>query len=276
MIRPAFSELLANQFSKQKFVSLGLDPEFSKLPEHLKTSDEVASIRKFLFEIIGSTGDLVGVFKPNSAFFEAHGSAGFELLKETVFYIHEKFPEVVVIDDAKRADIGNTNNGYVKSIFDEIGADAVTVHPYLGREALEPFLARKDKGIFVLCRTSNPGAGELQDLQLGEKKLYEIIAQKVNDEWNTNNNCGLVVGATYPEEAARVRALAPSLPFLIPGIGVQGGDVEASVKAAKTENNDGFIISSSRGILYASNGYDFASAAGREAQKLHDQILSVL
>lgn len=276
MIRPAFADLLQNQFSKQKFVSLGLDPEFSKLPEHLKTSDEVASLRKFLFEIIGSTGDLVGVFKPNSAFFEAHGSAGFELLKETVFYIHKKFPEVVVIDDAKRADIGNTNNGYVKSIFDEIGADAVTVHPYLGREALEPFLARKDKGIFVLCRTSNPGAGELQDLQLGEKKLYEIIAQRVNDEWNTNDNCGLVVGATYPEEAASIRAFAPTLPFLIPGVGAQGGDLEATIKNGQNSRKQGMIINSSRGIIFASSGSDFASAAGREAQKLHDQILSVL
>lgn len=274
MTRPSFWDLIAHQFKSKKFVSVGLDPEFSRLPEHLKQDDEIASIKQFIHEIIDATGDIVCAFKPNSAFYEAYGGRGIELLADIVKYIHKKFPEVIVIDDAKRADTGNTNNGYVKAIFNEIGADAVTVHPYLGREALEPFLKRQDKGIFVLCKTSNPGAGELQDLEVNEKKFYEVVAEKVASEWNTNGNCGVVVGATHPEELSRVRAIVGDIPILIPGIGAQGGDLEGSVKASKTKNNDGFIISSSRGILYASNGEDFAEAARREAEKLNSQILA--
>lgn len=271
-----FSDKLQNAFSKKKFVSVGLDPEISRLPNNFIEGDPITATREFLFNIVDSTGDLVCVFKPNSAFYEAFGSAGLSLLSETVSYIHEKFPEVVVIDDAKRADIGNTNNGYVKAIFDEIKADAVTVHPYVGHEALMPFLERKEKGVFVYCKSSNPGAGEFQDLDVGGKKVYEIVAENVSKEWNTNNNCGLVVGATYPEEAAKIRALAPDLPFLIPGIGAQGGDLEGSVRAAKTKNNDGFILSSSRGVLYASSDDDYAEAARKEVEKLNSAILSSL
>ncbi len=271
-----FTDKLQNAFSKKKFASVGLDPEISRLPNNFIEGDPVMATREFLYNIIDATGDLVAVFKPNSAFYESFGGAGLSLLSETVSYIHEKFPEVVVIDDAKRADIGNTNNGYVKAIFDEIKADAVTVHPYLGKEALAPFLERKDKGVFVLCRTSNPGSGELQDLESNGKKMYEVVAEKVQNEWNTNNNCGLVVGATYPEEAENIRRAAPDLPFLIPGIGAQGGDLEGSVKAAKTGQNDGFIISSSRGILYASSDDDYVEAARREVEKLNAEILASL
>lgn len=271
-----FYEKLHNLWSQKKFVSVGLDPEISRLPNNFIEGDPIDAIREFTFNIIDSTGDLVAVFKPNSAFYEAYGGAGIELLRETTAYIHEKFPEVVVIDDAKRADIGNTNRGYVKAIFDEIKADAVTVHPYLGHEAVAQFLQRKDKGVFVLCRTSNPGAGELQDLEVENKKLFEVIAEKVQKEWNRNNNCALVVGATYPEEAKRIRELAPDLPFLIPGIGAQGGDLEGSVKAAKTEQSDGFIISSSRGVLYASSEDDYADAAREEVEKLNAEILKFL
>lgn len=271
-----FTDKLQNAFFKKKFVSVGLDPEISRLPNNFIEGDPVTATREFLYNIIDATGDLVAVFKPNSAFYESFGGAGLSLLSETVSYIHEKFPEVVVIDDAKRADIGNTNRGYVKAIFDEIKADAVTVHPYLGKEALAPFLERKDKGVFVLCRTSNPGSGELQDLESNGKKMYEVVAEKVQNEWNTNKNCGLVVGATYPEEANKIRKLAPDLPFLIPGIGAQGGDLENSVKAAKTGQNDGFIISSSRGILYASSDDDYAEAARKEVEKLNSEITAAL
>lgn len=271
-----FYEKLKNLWVKKKFVSVGLDPEFEKLPSHLQEKDSIVATREFLFRIIDATGDLVAVFKPNSAFYESYGASGIELLIELTGYIHEKFPEVVVIDDAKRADIGNTNRGYVKAIFDEIGADAVTVHPYVGREALEPFLERKEKGVFVYCKSSNPGADEFQDLDVGGKKVYEVVAENVQKSWNKNGNCGLVVGATYPEEAKRIRELAPDLPFLIPGIGAQGGDLEASVKAAKNNDNEGFIISSSRGILYASSDDDYAEASRREVEKLNSEILQAL
>lgn len=271
-----FYEKLHNLWSQKKFVSMGLDPEIARLPNNFIEGDPISAIREFTCNIIDATGDIVAVFKPNSAFYEAHGGAGIELLRETVAYIHEKFPDVLVLDDAKRADIGNTNKGYVRAIFDEIKADAVTVHPYLGREALQPFLQREDKGIFVLCRTSNPGAGELQDLESNGRKIFEILAEKVEREWNENKNCGLVVGATFPEEARKIRACAPTLPFLIPGIGAQGGDLENSVKFAKTQNNDGFIISSSRGILYASSDEDYAQKAREEVEKLNLEILHVL
>ncbi|MDO8269328.1 MAG: orotidine-5'-phosphate decarboxylase [Candidatus Levybacteria bacterium] len=257
-----FISKLQKKWTENKFVCIGLDPVSEKLPRGVNNFFE------FNKEIVDATGDLVAAYKPNSAFYEALGVKGIEQLQKTTEYIKSKYPEIVVILDAKRADIGNTNEGYVKFAFDYLYSDAITVHPYLGREALEPFLQKKDKGVFVLCRTSNPGAGEFQDILSNDIPLYQAVAQKVSVNWNQNGNVGLVVGATYPEELLKVRNIDGSIPILIPGVGAQGGDVEETVKAVQKN----FLISSSRGIIFASNGEDFAAAAKAEAEKLHNQI----
>ena len=190
----------------------------------------------------------------------------------TADYLREKYSDIPIILDAKRADIGNTNNGYASFIFDYLGMDGVTLHPYLGREALEPFLSYKDKGIIILCRTSNPGAGEFQDLLVDGKPLYQHVAKQVSEKWDKNNNCLLVVGATYPEEMKIIREIVgPDMAFLVPGIGAQGGNVEAVMKAG-LDNKQGLIISSSRDVLYASGGEDFAKAARKKATTTRDEI----
>lgn len=251
-------------------VCVGLDSDFERIPSHLKK-------RKYpLFEfnkaIIDATYDLVCAYKPQSAYYEAQGKEGIQQLKMTFDYLNKKYPRIVTILDAKRADIGSTNEGYVKYIFDYLGADAVTLHPYLGKEALLPFLDRKDKGCIILCRTSNPGAGEFQDLNINKKPLYNIVAEKVVKEWNKNNNCMLVVGATYPKELAEVRKIAGDMTFLVPGIGVQGGNVEKTVSAGLNSKNAGIIMNSSRNIIFASSGKNFMERAREEAQKLKEEI----
>ena len=249
---------------------VGLDSDIDKIPEHIRCGEHPQST--FNKKIIDATADLVCAYKPNSAFYEARGCAGIEALKITCDYIKEKYPKIPIILDAKRADIGNTNEGYVKFVFDYLGGDAVTVHPYLGKEALKPFLDRKDKGVFILCRTSNPGAGEFQDLNVNGKPLYQIIAEKIVKDWNYNNNCGLIFGATYPTELEIVRHIVDDMPILIPGIGAQGGNVEKTVKAGVDKNGQNAIINSSRSIIFASTNEDFAQKAQEEAKKLKDLI----
>lgn len=279
-------EMLKAKWAEKKFVCVGLDSELSKIPKSCGESivrfpDKDPNKELIVYNnncltfncaIVDETRDLVCAYKPNIAFYEANGLKGMQTLAFTINYIHKTAPSVPVILDAKRADIGNTNEGYVKMAFDWLQADAITVHPYLGAEALAPFLARKDKGIFVLCRTSNPGAGEFQDMEVCPREqkmpLYQYVAYQVMKNWNKNGNCGLVVGATYPNELNEVRKLVGDMPILIPGVGAQGGDLPASVKAAKHS----FMVNSSRGILYASSGPDFAEAARRETQKLHNSI----
>src|SRR3989338_440422 len=228
-----FRELLQARWDEGKFVCVGLDSELGKIPKSVRMNDDVrTTIYGFNASIVSQTKDLVCAYKINIAFYEAHGVEGIEALRGTIVDIHSKAPYVPVILDAKRADIGNTNAGYVQMAFDYLGVDAITVHPYLGQEALQPFLDRADKGIFVLCRTSNPGAGEFQDLKIhtdrviGEVPLYQYVASRVANWWNKNNNCGLVVGATYPDELRQVRRIVGDMPILIPGIGAQGGDLE--------------------------------------------------
>ncbi|MDP2665278.1 MAG: orotidine-5'-phosphate decarboxylase [bacterium] len=272
-----FRKLIEAKWAQDKFVCVGLDSEFERIPAHVgnKEAGVFSSIVEFNRKIIESTKDLVCAYKPNIAFYEAHGSEGLSALQETIRSIRSIAPDVPVILDAKRADIGNTNAGYVDAAFGILRADAITIHPYLGSEALRPFLECKDKGIFVLCRTSNPGAGEFQDLPLiGGGTLYETIAYRVSHTtaWNENGNCGLVVGATYPEELQEIRGIVGDMPILIPGIGTQGGDVEKTVKAGEDNRGRGMIINSSRGIIFASNGRDFADAARRETLKLHNLI----
>ncbi len=223
---------------------------------------------KFLFNksIIEATHDLVCSYKLNSAFYESIGHKGIESLKKTCDYLRKKYPNIPIIIDAKRGDIGNTNQGYVQFVFTYLGADALTVHPYLGEEAIRSFLDHKDKGIIILCRTSNPGAGEFQDLKVGNKPLYKIVAENVFKKWNKNKNCLMVVGATYPDELKEVRKIVgDQMTFLVPGIGAQGGDLEATLKAGLNKKGSGLIINSSRGIIFAKNPRE-------ETQKLRSTI----
>jgi orotidine-5'-phosphate decarboxylase len=278
MKRDGFKKLLKKKWKQKKFVCIGLDSQYDKIPEIIRKNISVRkAIERFNQEIIDATHDLVCAYKPNIAFYEAQGTEGLEALIKTTSYIHKKYPDIPVILDAKRADIGTTNEGYVKAIFGIIGVDAVTVQPYLGKEAMEPFLEQKDKGIIIICRASNPGAREYQDLivnhsMLGEVPLYQVVAYQVVNEWNTNRNCCLAAGATYPEELTIIRRIAPDLPFLIPGIGKQGGDVEKAVVASKDKRNEGIIINSSREIIFASQDKDFAQAARKEVEKLDKKI----
>lgn len=261
------AKLRAARAQNNSLLCVGLDPDLVKLPAAISGKSE--PLFEFNKAIIDATADLVSAFKPNSAFYEAAGADSLAQLHRTVTYIQEKYPTIPVILDSKRADIGNTNDGYVAHSFEYLGVDAVTVHPYLGREALEPFLQRRDKGIIVLCRTSNPGAGEFQDLTIDSKPLYQHVAQQVSGEWSTNGNCLLVVGATYPAEIKAVRDIVGrDMTFLIPGIGAQGGDIEKTMQAS----GENVIINSSRSIIYASKGADFADAARAEATKLRDEI----
>lgn len=278
-------EKLCALWNDGKFVCVGLDSELAKLPDHICNVKVLGLPRGrgyesqlyFNREIVEATGNIVAVYKLNLAFYLSYGPSGLTALRETVDYIHYNFPKVVVILDAKFGDIGNTNNGYVEFAFDFVDADALTVHCYLGQVANLPFTDNPDKMIFVLCRTSNEGANEFQNLELAQTDwavgsvLYEEVAHRVNDAWNVAGNCGLVTGATAPVEIGHVRQYAPNIPLLIPGIGAQGGDLENSVANAATADG-GFVVNSSRGIIFASSGEDFAEAALKETVILDHDI----
>ena len=264
-----FQEKLDRIIKKNKsLVCVGLDSDMEKILRLAPLAqDDSAPLNQFSFnkEIVEATHDLVCSYKLNTAFYEAIGHEGIKALKDTCNYLKKKYPEIPIIIDAKRADIGNTNNGYVQFVFTYLGADAVTVHPYLGEEAIRPFLECKDKGIIILCRTSNPGAGEFQDLLIDGKPLYKIVAENVVNKWNANKNCMLVVGATYPDELKQVRKMVGDMTLLVPGIGAQGGDLEATLKVGLNFKKQGLIINSSRGIIFAKNPRD-------EAIKLRNEI----
>jgi len=247
----------------QSLLCVGLDPEVERIPKCFQA--EEWPLFAFNRWIIEQTHTYTAAYKPNMAFYEARGVKGLRELEMTMEYLLASHPDVVTICDAKRADIGNTNRGYVRSIFDTMGFDAVTLHPYLGKEALAPFLEREDKACIILCRTSNPGAGEFQDLVVDGRPLWEAVAAQVSEEWNSRGNCMLVVGATYPEEMRRIRAVAPDMPFLVPGVGAQGGDVAAVVAAGLDARGKGLLISSSRAIL-------FSDDPGAAARALRDEI----
>jgi orotidine-5'-phosphate decarboxylase len=252
------------------FVCVGLDSDLNKIPKFLLEN----RYPQFAFNkaIIDATHNFVCAYKPNSAFYEVQGEYGVLQLKMTCDYLHTKYRQIPIILDVKRADIGESNDRYDRFAFEYLGVDAITLHPYLGHEALEPFLKRKDKGCYILCRTSNKGAGEFQDLEIKGKPLYQVVAKSVAKAWDTNGNCGLVVGATYPSELKTVRKIAPNLELLIPGVGAQGGDLKKAVQYATDKNGGGFIISSSRGIIFAGKDADFAKKAKIETEKLRDQI----
>jgi orotidine-5'-phosphate decarboxylase len=259
-------------------VCVGLDTDLRRIPATVAPGGSPADrVVAFNAAIIDATSDVASAYKPNIAFYEALGAEGFDALARTIAEARTLAPGVPVILDAKRGDIGSTNAGYVTAIFDELGADAVTVHPYLGREALAPFLERRESLIFVLARTSNPGAGEFQDLDCGGMPLYRHVARAVARDWNGHENCGLVVGATYPAELAEIRRDVPAtLPLLIPGIGAQGGDLEAVIRCEVAAGSSRFLINAARSVLYASGERDFAEAAGSEAHRLHATISSLI
>ncbi len=263
-----FRELLEKQWDAGNMLCVGLDSDLERIPEAARTADVRESIVGFNRAIIDATKDLVCAYKPNSAFYEAHGDEGWNALRETIQYLLEAAPGVPVIVDAKRGDIGSTNEAYAAAIFDHLHADAITVQPYAGGEALKPFLEREEKGVFVLCRTSNEGSGEFQDIATEGKKLYQVVAERVSREWDKNGNCGLVVGATYPSELRTVRDIVAKMPLLVPGIGAQGGDIEKTIAAGKDVRGRGLIVNVSRSLIFASSGDDFANAARTEAQRL--------
>ncbi len=245
---------------------VGLDPEPARFPPHLR--DQPDAVFEFCREVVDATAQYVCAFKPQIAHFAA--LAAEDALQRLIAHIHGAHPGVPVILDSKRGDIGSTALHYAHEAFERFRADAVTVNPYLGRDSALPFLDRADKGVVVLCRTSNPGSGEFQDLRIDGRPLYQHVAQRVAQDWNGNNNCLLVIGATWPQELAEVRALVgDALPFLVPGIGAQGGDVEAVLRQGADSQGAGLVISSSRAILYAGSGQDFvrASAAAARAQR---------
>ena len=256
----AVQKLEARIDASHSLLCVGLDPELARLPERFRT--EPYPLFAFCRFIMDSTAEFAAAFKPNTAFFEAHGARGWEELAMVFAHLREHHRDHFSICDAKRGDIGSTNHGYVRAIFDEFGADAITVHPYLGREALSPFLEREDKSSVILCRTSNPGAGELQDLALEGKPLWQHVAERVRGEWNQRGNCMLVVGATWPAEMRRIRAIVPEMNLLVPGIGAQGGDLAATVHAGLRADGKGLLLSSSRAILYG----DDPAAIARETR----------
>lgn len=239
-------------------VCVGLDSDFDRLPARFKDSENP----QFAFNrwIIEQTHAYTAAYKPNIAFYEARGEVGLHDLKLTIDYLRAEHPDIFTICDAKRGDIGSTNEGYVQAIFDALGFDAVTLHPFLGGEALHPFLSRADRCSIILCRTSNHGSGEFQSLAFDGKPLWQVIAESVRDRWNTNGNCMLVMGATYPEELRQVRAIVPEMTLLVPGIGVQGGSVEQTVRFGLNRHGLGLVINSSRGVIFA----DDPALAARE------------
>lgn len=273
-----FMEFTRACWNEGKFLCVGLDPLIAYFPEHLRNGDTSESVRIFLKAIIDATADLVCAYKPNTAFYERLGPQGFAVLMDVIAYAKTRAQGVAIILDAKRGDIQDTNMTHAAIAFDMLGADAVTVQPYLGGAALLPYRERKDKGVLVLCRTSNPGAEEFQDLSVDVDgvPLYRLVAKRVEEQWNANGNCGLVMGATYPRALAEIRAMGVALPLLIPGIGAQGGTVAETVAVAKDSHGQGMILNVSRAILYASGGKDFAGAARREAEKLHVAIQHAL
>jgi orotidine-5'-phosphate decarboxylase len=263
-------QLTAAWAKNNSLLCVGLDPDPAKIPTHLQGQSD--AIFQFCAAIVDATADLVCSFKPQIAYFAARRAE--DQLEALIAHIHAKHPGIPVILDAKRGDIGSTAEQYAIEAFERYQADAVTVNPYMGRDSVEPWLAYADKGVILLCRTSNPGGSDLQFQKVGADgtALYELVAEKVAKEWNTSGQCALVVGATFPEEIRRVREIVGDLPLLVPGIGAQGGDVEATITAGKTAAGSGLMINSSRAILYAGKGEDFAAAARQVALSTRDEI----
>ena len=255
----------------KSLVCVGLDPDLVRMP--------VPGVFEFNRDIVDATAGYVCAYKPNLAFYEAMGLSGLEDLHKTISHVRTAAPTALIIGDAKRGDIGPSAQAYAKALFEVWGFDAITINAWGGQDTVTPFIGDEAKGVFVWCRGSNPGSANFQDVQIvsdgASMPLYRTMALACQ-EWDVNGNLGLVVGATVPEQLQEVRAVCPSMPFLIPGVGAQGGDLEAAVQHGTDSRGRGALINSSRGIIYASSGTDFAQAAGREADKLRKSINEVL
>lgn len=300
-----FNDSIKLKWAEKKFVCVGLDPVIEKIPQYFQKNftTNYDIIYEFLKRVIDSTADLVCTYKPNIAFFEQYGIDGEKALISIIEYLHSAYPEMPIIGDFKRGDIGNTNKAYAKTAFEVYKVDAITLSPYLGSDTLEAFEKYEGKGLILLCRTSNSGSAELQDMPIDIEaanqqglisqeemalldlrkdgkdktiKMYELVAFLAANRWNKTGDISLVVGATHPEAFASIRKLAPTLPFLIPGVGTQGGNLEETLRYAPDANGQGIIINSSSGVLYASNGEDFGDAAKAATLKLHQEIVSCL
>ena len=260
-------KLTAASRQNDSLLCVGLDPVVEKLPSAVR--GEADPVLRFCGDIIEATTDLVCAYKPNFAFFGALGNTGWRTLKATLERIP---PAIPVILDAKVGDIGSTAQQYARMFFDQLGADALTVNPYMGHDAVAPFLAYGDRGVFLLCLTSNPGSADFQTLPVGDERLYQRVVRRAV-AWNAAaDNCGLVVGATRAETLGEVRELAPDLPLLIPGVGAQGGDLEATVASAQDTAGGGFAINASRSVIYASSAPDYAAAARSAAAAMRADI----
>lgn len=249
---------------------VGLDPDPARMPAPLGRMAPAMATERFCRAIVDATADLVCAFKPQIAYFASQGAE--RELEQLCEHIRSSYPDVLLILDAKRGDIGPTAEHYAREAFERYGAHAVTVNPYLGTDSVEPFLAHDGHGVFVLCRTSNPASGDFQALEADGEPLFVHVARRVADDWARRGECGLVVGATYPDELRRVREVVGDLPLLVPGVGAQGGDVDETVRAGTDSTGHGMVINSSRAVLYASAGFDFAEAAREAARLTRDQI----
>lgn len=263
-------KLSAAWTANRSLLCVGLDPDIARFPAHLQQQPD--AIFAFCRAIIDATADLACAFKPQIAYFAALRAE--DQLQAICDYLRNTYPAIPIVLDAKRGDIGATAQQYAREAFERYGADAVTVNPYMGADSIAPYLEWKDRGAIVLCRTSNPGGSDLQFLESAGQPIYQHVARLVAEKWNTNGQCGLVVGATFPSELAQVRAIVGDMPLLVPGIGAQGGDIEATVKAGKSASGAGMMVNSSRAILYAKAqaGEDFTQAARRVALETRDAI----
>ncbi len=261
-------KLNARWRAADSLLCVGLDPDPTRFPAHLRERDD--AILAFCAAIADAVAPYACAFKPQIAYFASARAE--DQLESLMAHLRRAHPDIPVVLDAKRGDIGATAEHYAREVFERYGADAVTLSPFMGRDSIEPFLAHAGRGIFVLCRTSNPGGDDLQMLEVGGERLFERVARLAAAQWNGGGQLGLVVGATYPAELARVRAIAGDLPLLVPGIGAQGGDVQASVAAGQTADGAGLLLNSSRAILYAGSGEGFASSAAAAARRTRDEI----
>lgn len=266
------SQLLEQIKQKQSFLCVGLDTDVNKIPQELLAMED--PVFEFNKQIINKTAQYAVAYKPNTAFYEVYGTKGWMSLERTIQYIHNNYPDIFVIADAKRGDIGNTSANYAKAFFNTLKADALTVAPYMGKDSVEPFLNFEDKWVVLLALTSNAGSKDFQYLSVGDKMLHQQVLQTATT-WADSEKMMFVVGATHPEELGEIRKMLPDYFFLVPGVGAQGGDLQAVAKNG-LNNECGLLVNSSRGIIYASNGSDFAIRAGEKAKELQEQMAVLL
>ena len=265
-------QLIDQIHQKKSFLCVGLDTDINKIPQELLAlEDPVFEFNKL---IINKTAEFAVAYKPNTAFYEVYGAKGWQSLERTIQYIKVNFPDIFIIADAKRGDIGNTSANYAKAFFNTLNADALTVAPYMGKDSVEPFLGFEDKWVILLALTSNKGSQDFQYLNIGERMLHQQVLQTATT-WASSEKMMFVVGATHPEELGEIRKMLPDYFFLVPGVGAQGGDLQTVAKYGLNKEC-GLLVNSSRGIIYASNGFDFADRAAEEAQKLQRQMAALL